>query len=43
VGGWEQGVPLDYVQDLCRYWAENYDWRVAERRLNALPQFRTTR
>jgi epoxide hydrolase len=42
VKGWEQGVPLAYVQDLCRYWAESYDWRGTERRLNALPQFRTT-
>jgi pimeloyl-ACP methyl ester carboxylesterase len=36
-----QGVPLSYMQDLCRYWAEGYDWRVLEERLNAVPQFRT--
>ncbi|MFB3739264.1 MAG: epoxide hydrolase family protein, partial [Candidatus Velamenicoccus archaeovorus] len=36
-----QGVPLDYLQDLCRYWAAEYDWRLTEARLNALPQFRT--
>jgi epoxide hydrolase len=36
-----QGVPLAYVQDLCGYWAEDYDWRTTEARLNALPQFRT--
>jgi len=42
VDGWEQGVPLAYVQDLCRYWADEYDWRATERRLNALPQFRTS-
>jgi pimeloyl-ACP methyl ester carboxylesterase len=36
-----QGVPLAYLQDLCRSWAEEYDWRNAEARLNALPQFRT--
>jgi epoxide hydrolase len=41
VDGWEQGVPLAYAQDLCRYWADEYDWRATERRLNALPQFRT--
>jgi pimeloyl-ACP methyl ester carboxylesterase len=42
VGDWSQGVPLAYLQDLCRYWAEDYDWRATERRLNELPQFRTT-
>ena len=40
-GDWAQGVPLAYLQDLCRYWADGYDWRATERRLNALPQFRT--
>jgi epoxide hydrolase len=42
VPDWSQGVPLAYVQDVCRYWAEEYDWRRAEARLNALAQFRTT-
>ncbi|WP_440072855.1 epoxide hydrolase N-terminal domain-containing protein [Streptosporangium sp. OZ121] len=36
-----QGVPLAYLRELCRYWACTYDWRATERRLNALPQFRT--
>jgi pimeloyl-ACP methyl ester carboxylesterase len=39
VGDWSQGVPLAYVQDLCRYWADGYDWRATEARLNGLPQF----
>ncbi|HEX6567881.1 MAG TPA: epoxide hydrolase [Acidimicrobiales bacterium] len=41
VEDWSQGVPLAYVRELCRYWAETYDWRATEARLNALPQFRT--
>jgi pimeloyl-ACP methyl ester carboxylesterase len=41
VDDWSQGIPLSYVQDVCAYWAEKYDWRERERRLNALPQFRT--
>ena len=41
VGDWSQGVPLVYVKELCDYWAEQYDWRATESRLNALPQFRT--
>lgn len=37
-----QGVPLDLMQNLARYWASDYDWRACEARLNALPQFVTT-
>jgi epoxide hydrolase len=41
VEDWSQGVPLAYTRELCDYWAEGYDWRATEARLNALPQFRT--
>jgi pimeloyl-ACP methyl ester carboxylesterase len=41
VTDWSQGVPLAYLQELCRYWADGYDWRATEARLNALPQFLT--
>jgi pimeloyl-ACP methyl ester carboxylesterase len=41
VPDWSQGVPLAYLRDLCEYWADGYDWRPAEARLNALPQFQT--
>src|SRR5215212_10245471 len=36
-----QGVPLATMQDLARYWATDYDWRRAEAKLNAYPQFIT--
>src|SRR5215831_2251592 len=36
-----QGVQLDTVQALARYWTSDYDWRACEARLNALPQFTT--
>jgi pimeloyl-ACP methyl ester carboxylesterase len=36
-----QGVQLETVQDLARYWAAEYDWRRCEAKLNALPQFTT--
>jgi len=36
-----QGVALADLQDLCAYWADGYDWRATEARLNATPQFRT--
>jgi pimeloyl-ACP methyl ester carboxylesterase len=41
VDDWSQGVPLEYLKELCDYWASEYDWRATEARLNALPQFRT--
>jgi pimeloyl-ACP methyl ester carboxylesterase len=41
VTDWSQGVPLEYLKDLCRHWAESYDWRQREAHLNAFPQFRT--
>src|SRR5262245_24322344 len=37
-----QGVQLAKFQELVRYWGTDYDWRKAEARLNALPQFMTT-
>ncbi len=36
-----QGVPLQTMQDLARYWATDYDWRKCEAKLNALPNFIT--
>ena len=36
-----QGVQLATIQELARYWANDYDWRKAEAKLNALPQFTT--
>src|SRR5688572_16382247 len=36
-----QGVQLAKLQELVRYWASSYDWRKAEAKLNALPQFTT--
>lgn len=41
VEDWTQGTPLSYVQEVCAYWAEKYDWRATEARLNAFPQFTT--
>jgi pimeloyl-ACP methyl ester carboxylesterase len=37
-----QGVQLARLQALMRYWGTDYDWRKAEAKLNALPQFMTT-
>jgi pimeloyl-ACP methyl ester carboxylesterase len=36
-----QGVQLELMQELARYWAGPYDWRKCEARLEALPHFMT--
>jgi pimeloyl-ACP methyl ester carboxylesterase len=41
VGDRSQGVQLATMQELARYWATDYDWRKAEAKLNAVPQFTT--
>lgn len=38
VDDWSQGTPLATLKDLCAYWADGYDWRRCEARLNALGQ-----
>lgn len=40
--GWDHGVPVDYARELAEYWADGFDWRAQERRINATPQFTTT-
>jgi epoxide hydrolase len=40
--GWSRGVPLGYLRELAAYWADGFDWRKQEARLNELPQFVTT-
>lgn len=38
--GWEMGADLAAVRELCRRWADDFDWRAQESWLNALdPQF----
>lgn len=39
--GWNRGVPLDQLTELVAYWADGYDWRAQERRINSYPQFVT--
>jgi pimeloyl-ACP methyl ester carboxylesterase len=41
VDDWSQGIPLSYVQEVCAYWGEKYDWRSREALLNQWPQFMT--
>ena len=39
VDDWTQGTPLAYVQEVCEYWADGYDWRAREALLNRFDQF----
>jgi pimeloyl-ACP methyl ester carboxylesterase len=36
---WSTGTSLAYLKNLVRYWGEGFDWRAAEAKLNAFPQF----
>jgi len=39
---WDYGVPLEDIKRISQYWAEGYDWRKQEEKLNKeLPQFTT--
>src|SRR5216684_795081 len=40
--GWDYGTNLAYLKELVTYWRTKFDWREQERRLNQLPQFKTT-
>ena len=41
VDDWSQGVPSGYLQELCEYWSDGYDFAAAQTRLNAFQHFRT--
>lgn len=34
--GWEKGTELNWLRRLVSYWANEFDWRAWERRLNTL-------
>ncbi|MDT0331568.1 epoxide hydrolase family protein [Nocardiopsis lambiniae] len=38
---WDTGVPTTWLRELADHWRHGYDWREAEKELNALPQFTT--
>ncbi len=43
IGGndWGYGTDLAYLQDLCAYWQNTFDWRAQEDRFNRWPHFLT--
>lgn len=39
--GWDYGTSLSFLRRFVAYWAEEFDWRAAEARLNRFSQFTT--
>ncbi|MCE7012095.1 epoxide hydrolase [Kibdelosporangium philippinense] len=39
--GWDRGVPTEELKRLATYWANGFDWRAQEQKINAFPQFQT--
>lgn len=37
--GWDYGTERGYLDALCAYWRDSFDWRAAEARFNRFPQF----
>jgi pimeloyl-ACP methyl ester carboxylesterase len=37
---WEQGTDLTYLRELLHHWAQEFDWRAQERKLNGFNHFR---
>ncbi len=37
---WAYGTDVNWLKELVRYWQTAFDWRAAEARLNAFPQFK---
>ena len=40
--GWSRGVPLGDLKELAAYWADGFDWRAQEARLNRYSQYTAT-
>jgi microsomal epoxide hydrolase len=39
--GWGYGTNLEYLQELCTYWRNDFDWRAQEERFNRWPHYLT--
>lgn len=40
--GWDYGTDTRYLKELCGYWADGFDWRKQEDRLNGFHHYRET-
>ncbi|MDG2003779.1 MAG: epoxide hydrolase [Novosphingobium sp.] len=39
---WRYGVERGWLEEMVRYWHEDYDWRAIEAEINRVPQFKAT-
>lgn len=39
---WKYGSPLSDIKRLVDHWKNRFDWRASEKKLNELPNFRTS-
>ena len=37
---WELGTNMNYLQELCSYWLNHFDWRKQEAMLNGFPHYK---
>lgn len=40
--GWEYGISLGFMRELCRYWKDAFDWKAQLEKLSALHHYRCT-
>lgn len=40
--GWEYGFDLEYLQSICRYWREKFDWKAQIARLSRFSHLQTS-
>src|SRR5918997_3814785 len=40
--GWSLGTDVDYLRELIRYWADEFDWPAREAEIGRLPHLRVT-
>ena len=38
--GWERGVDLTYLREICTYWRERFDWKAQIEKLAAWEHYR---
>ena len=39
---WTYGVSLEYMQEICRYWKEEFNWKRQIEKMSAFPHYRYT-
>lgn len=39
-GGWDYGTNMSYLEELCAYWVDGYDWRAQEARISSFSHFK---